>query len=166
MERVWYKYYDKGVPRSITYPRKAMKDYFKEWVAKNPDKTYLFWGDNRLSYQEANAAACRLANAIIGLGCAKGDRIALMTTNLPEYVLLLQACYKMGATIVPTNPMYTIPELTHQFKDSETSVVFVEDRFAASIHRRNYRDFQGLYAEQFQLGGHGLAGCGVVQTAL
>lgn len=133
MDRVWYQYYDREVSPSINYPKKPLKDYFNEWVAKNPDKTYLFWGDKTLSHLEANRIARKLANSIIGLAYQKGDRIALMSTNLPEYVLLLQACYKIGAVIVPTNPMYTVPELTHQFKDSETSIIFVEDRFADKV---------------------------------
>lgn len=133
MERVWYKFYDEGVPRSINYPKKAMKDYFNEWAGKNPDKPYLIWGENRLSYGQSNSIIRKLATAIMGSGYRKGDRIALMSTNLPEYVLLLQACYKIGACIVPTNPMYTIPELTHQFKDSGCTIVFVEDRFANKV---------------------------------
>ena len=133
MDRVWYKFYDKGVPHSIDYPGKAMKDYFNEWADKNPSKPYLIWGDQQLTYAEANKLARQTSNAILTLNYQKGDRIALMSTNLPEYVILLQACYKIGAAIVPTNPMCTIPELTHQFSDSETTIVFVEDRFANKV---------------------------------
>jgi long-chain acyl-CoA synthetase len=133
MDRVWYKFYDKGVPRSIDYPGKPMKDYFNQWVAKFPNKPYLIWDDQQLTYSETNVMAQKVANAILTLGYQKGDRVALMSTNLPEYVILLQACYKIGAVIVPTNPMYTIPELTHQFSDSETTIVFVEDRFASKV---------------------------------
>lgn len=133
MDRIWYKFYDKGVPPSIDYPRKPLKDYFNEWVAKNPDKPYLIWGNNELTYAEANALAQKAATALIEIGYQKGDRIALMSTNIFEYVILLQACYKIGAVIVPTNPMYTVPELTHQFGDSETTIVFAEDRFAPKV---------------------------------
>ncbi|NLJ72862.1 MAG: long-chain fatty acid--CoA ligase [Syntrophomonadaceae bacterium] len=133
MDRPWYKYYDEGVPKSIDYPGKAMKDYFNEWVVKQPDKPYLIWANEELTYAQANEMAQKVANAIIATGYVKGDRIALMTSNLVEYVILLQACYKIGAAIVPTNPMYTVKELTHQFSDSETSIVFVEDRFADKV---------------------------------
>lgn len=133
MERNWYKYYDKGVPNSIDYPRIPMKDHFLKWVIKNPDKTYLTWGDQQLTYKEANSIARKLASSIVSLGFEKGDRIALMSSNLHEYVICLQACYKVGAGIVPTNPMYTIPELTHQFKDSGCKFVFVEAQFANKV---------------------------------
>ncbi|HPT70205.1 MAG TPA: long-chain fatty acid--CoA ligase [Syntrophomonas sp.] len=133
MERSWYAFYDEGVRRSIDYPRQPMRSYFSKWVAKNPDKPYLIWGDKQLTYKEANSIACKLASSIISLGYVKGDRIALMTTNLPEYVICLQACWKLGAAIVPTNPMYTVPELTHQFGDSGAKIVFSEAQFANKV---------------------------------
>lgn len=133
MERSWYKYYDEGVRHSIDYPRQPMKAHFSKWVAKNPDKPYLIWGDQQLTYQEANRVACKLSSSILSLGYAKGDRIALMTTNLPQYIICLQACWKLGAGIVPTNPMYTVPELTHQFGDSGTKIVFAEAQFANKV---------------------------------
>jgi long-chain acyl-CoA synthetase len=73
MDRVWYKFYDKGVPYSIDYPGKPLKDYFNEWVSKNPDKPYLIWSDKELTYAEANTMAQKTANAILKLG-NKGDR--------------------------------------------------------------------------------------------
>ncbi len=133
MERRWYEFYDQGVPHSIDYPRIPMKDHFNNWVAKNPDKAYLVWGDKHLTYKEANSVAQKLANSILSLGYVKGDRIALMSSNLTEYVICLQACFKLGAGIVPTNPMYTVPELTHQFADSGSKIVFVESHFANKV---------------------------------
>lgn len=133
MERSWYAFYDEGVGHSIDYPGLPMKAHFSKWVAKNPDKPYLIWGDKQLTYKEANSIACKLSSSIISLGYVKGDRIALMTTNLPEYVICLQACWKLGAAIVPTNPMYTVPELTHQFGDSGTKIVFAEAQFANKV---------------------------------
>lgn len=133
MKRVWYNFYDKGVPHSIDYPRKAMREYFNEWTKKNPDKPYLIFEDRKFSYKEANAIAQKLASSIIGLGYQKGDRIALMSTNIPQYVLAEQACFKLGSAIVPCNPMYTVPELTHQFKDSGSTIIIVEARFADKV---------------------------------
>jgi len=133
VERRWHDFYDQGVPHHINYPMIPMKDHFNNWVAKNPDKAYLIWGDKQLTYMEANSIARKLASSILSLGYVKGDRIALMSTNLVEYVLCLQACFKLGAGIVPTNPMYTVPELTHQFADSGSKIVFVEAQFANKV---------------------------------
>jgi len=53
-----------------------------------------------------------------------------MAPNVPQYVLSLQALYKIGAIEVPTNPLYTIRELDLQFKDSGTETVIVMAAFA------------------------------------
>lgn len=58
-----------------------------------PDKPYLIWGDNQLTYQEANTLAKKLASGILSLGYVKGDRVALMSTDLTQYIICLQACF-------------------------------------------------------------------------
>jgi len=125
MYRKWHDYYDPGVPTTIDYPLRPQREYFKDWVKKQPDKVYLIHGDREITYTEANSIACRLANRLLDLGYKKQDRIALMAPNIPEYVLAQQACFKLNAIMVPTNPAYTAKELTHQFKDSGTETVIV-----------------------------------------
>jgi long-chain acyl-CoA synthetase len=67
--------------------------------------------------------ARQLANGLLNLGVKKGDRVALMSPNLPQYVIGLEACYKIGAIIVPTNPQATVREITNQFKDNGAETV-------------------------------------------
>ncbi len=118
MEKPWLKWYDPGVPASINYPEKPLKDMFNQNAAANPDRPYLIFGDSTITYGEANRFARKLANSFLSLGIKKGDRVAIMSPNYPEYVIALEACYKIGAVAVPTNPMATVRELIHQFKDS------------------------------------------------
>ena len=54
-----------------------------------------------------------------------------MAPNVPQYILSLQALFKFGAVEVPTNPLYTVPELDLQFTDSGTETVIVMAMFAA-----------------------------------
>jgi long-chain acyl-CoA synthetase len=72
----------------------------------------------------------RIANALLDLGVVKGDRVAIMAPNVPQYVLALQALFKTGMIEVPTNPLYTVPELAHQFADSGAETVIVMAMFA------------------------------------
>ncbi len=133
MYRRWHRFYDQGVPFTIPYPHRPLKSYFTDWADKQPEKPYLIHEYRVISYQEANSMARRLANAFIDLGYKKQGRIALMALNIPEYVIGLQACYKLGAIVVPTNPMYTVSELTHQFKDSGAETVVVQALFADKV---------------------------------
>lgn len=123
MERIWYRWYDNDVPHSIAYPKIPLKDKFNQNAESHPERPYLIIGDTTLTYRQSNQMARRLANALLSLGVRKGDRIALMSPNLPQYVIGLEACYKIGAIIVPTNPQATVKEITHQFKDSGAETV-------------------------------------------
>ncbi len=132
-KEIWHVNYDRGVPYTIPYPKKLLRDYFLEWVESQPNKPYLIHDDRELTYGQTNEMACRLADSIIKMGYQKQDCIALMGPNIPEYVVGLQACFKLGAIVIPTNPMYTVTELTHQFKDSQAKTVIVAEAFASKV---------------------------------
>ncbi|NLV20844.1 MAG: long-chain fatty acid--CoA ligase [Syntrophomonadaceae bacterium] len=128
---LWERHYDEGVPKKFEYPDFPLKYWFNKWAEETPDKPYILMGENvSISYRDANNLARRIANALLDLGIKKGDRVAIMAPNVPQYVLSLQALFKIGAIEVPTNPLYTIPELALQFKDSGTETVIVMAAFA------------------------------------
>jgi len=126
----WEALYDEGIPRNFDYPDFPLKYWFNKWAEQHPQKPYLLMGDFSMDYGTANNMARRLANGLLDLGIKKGDRVAIMAPNVPQYVLSLQALFKIGAIEVPTNPLYTIPELQLQFNDSGTETVIVMAAFA------------------------------------
>lgn len=126
----WEALYDKDMPRHFDYPDDPLKHWFIKWADEHPQKPYLLMGDFMMSYGEANNTACRIANALLGIGVKKADRVAIMAPNVPHYVLSLQALFKIGAIEVPANPLYTVPELELQFKDSGIETVIVMAAFA------------------------------------
>lgn len=128
---LWEKHYDEGVPKNFEYPDYPLKWWFNKWAEEHPEKPYILMGDVSISYGNANDLARRIANALLGLGVKKGDRVAIMAPNVPQYILSLQALFKFGAVEVPTNPLYTVPELDLQFTDSGTETVIVMAMFAA-----------------------------------
>lgn len=130
MDRPWYAFYDKEVPRKIDYPKTTLKEMFNRNAENNPDKPYLILNDVTLPYRVCNFMARRLANGLLDLGVAKGDRVALVMPNIPQYPISLMACYKIGAIAVPANPLSTVPEFTHQFRDSGAETVIVMAPFA------------------------------------
>ncbi len=74
-----------------------------------------------------------LANGLHERGVVKGDRVALMMPNVPQYPIALMACYKLGAIAVPVNPLYTVPELVTQMKDCGAESVIVLAPFADKV---------------------------------
>lgn len=124
------KSYDKEIPEKIVYEDKPLKWWFNHWAETYPTKPYAVLGDLKLPYGYCNDVARRLANALLALGVKKGDRISVMSPNVPQYLLAMHAVWKVGCIEVPANPLYTVPELTGQMNDSGAETVIVMAAFA------------------------------------
>ena len=124
------KQWDKELPVKIEYEDKPCKWWFNYWAEKNPTKPYAVLGDLALPYAYCNDVARRFANALTDLGVVKGDRVSIMSPNVPQYLLAMHAIWKIGAVEVPANPLYTVPELTGQMNDSGAETVVVMAAFA------------------------------------
>lgn len=131
--RSWFRNYDPSIPRSYVYPRIPVKDMFLGHAVTKGNKPYIILDDIVLNYQTSNMVARKFANALMNLGVKKGDRIGLMAANIPQYILALQACFKIGAIAVPANPLYTVDEITHQFSDCDAETVIVMAMFADKV---------------------------------
>ena len=126
----WFKLYDAGVPYSVIYPPLSIKQMFNACAEANPDRDYLIINDIRMPYGLVNMMARKTANALISLGVKKGDRVALMSPNVPQYVIAFQACAKIGAIVVQVNPLAAAPEVHHYVKDSGAETIIVLAAFA------------------------------------
>lgn len=128
--RPWFKLYDKGVPYSVIYPPLSIKQMFNACAEATPDRDYLIINDIRMPYGLVNMMARKAANALVSLGVKKGDRVALMSPNVPQYVIAFQACAKIGAIVVQVNPLAAAPEVQHYIKDSGAETIIVLAAFA------------------------------------
>ena len=126
----WFALYDKGVPYSCIYPPLSIKQMFNSCAEKNPERDYLIVGDTRLPYGLVNMMARKTANALTQLGVKKGDRVALMSPNVPQYVIAFEACAKIGAIVVQVNPLAAGPEVDHYIRDSGAETIIVMAAFA------------------------------------
>jgi len=82
-----------------------MHAILEETARKYPDNTATIFLNGKLTYSFVDGAANRLANALVGLGVKKGDRVAIYTANCPQYVIAYFATLKLGAIVVPVNPL-------------------------------------------------------------
>lgn len=106
----------------------------------------------RRTYAEFDAEVDRTAQALLGLGVAKGDRVAVWATNWPPWVLLQFATARIGAIMVTVNPAYRSSELAYVLKQSEASVLFLVDRFRTSDYFAILRDALGAEVESLSRG--------------
>ncbi len=92
-------------------------------------KTAIALGDRRLSYTELDEASNKVANALIKIGVGKGDRVAMLLSNSPEFVAIYFGITKISAIAVPLDVKYKVDELASLFRDSQPRVLVTESPF-------------------------------------
>ncbi|MFQ6090490.1 MAG: AMP-binding protein, partial [Candidatus Bipolaricaulia bacterium] len=117
--RPWLKHYDEGVPPSIDYPHIPLYRILDEAAAKHPDRPCTSFFGRRLSYQKIKELSDRFAAGVHRLGIGKGDRVALLLPNSPQFVIAYYGILKAGGVVVPLNPRYSERELIFHLNDSE-----------------------------------------------
>ena len=121
-ERIWLKNYPKGYPADLDIPNIAAIDMFENSVSRVPQFPAVYYFDTTLTYSELNSLANSMAAGLSDLGVKKGDRVIIQLQNIPQFLITLYGCWKLGAIPVPLNPMYKERELEFYYKDSGAQV--------------------------------------------
>lgn len=137
----WEASYDPGVPRHLTYPKLALHALLERTAREHPETVATQFGgvvagrciDAAMTYRNVDDFANRFAAGLQQLGIRKGDRVALVLPNCPQFVYAFYGALKAGAVVVPTNPLYTVRELHKQFADSGARVVVVLSRLYPQV---------------------------------
>jgi len=104
------------------------------WAVSLPDTAALHFEGEAITYKQLNLRANRVANGLQGLGVEKGDRVAIMLPNTPEFVYTLVGTLKLGAVAVPFNTLYKGGEILHILKDSGAKCLIALTNFAPMIN--------------------------------
>jgi long-chain acyl-CoA synthetase len=81
-----------------------------------PDKPALIFKEKKVTYQELDRRVNRLANGLLAMGLEKGDRVAVVLHNCPEFIEVYFACSKSGGIFVPINNLFRQTELERVFR--------------------------------------------------
>ncbi len=114
----WLKWYLPGVPKDITVEEKSVVDTFNETTEKWKDKTAVVFYGRKVSYKELRDQVDRFAAALHDLGVKKGDKIALLLLNSPQFIIAYMGALKAGATLTAISPVYVSSEIKYQIEDS------------------------------------------------
>jgi long-chain acyl-CoA synthetase len=87
---------------------------------------YIFQGEEK-TYQELEGAVTKFASSLKQLGYGKGDHLALVVGNTPHYVIALYGALRIGATVIPINPLYTPDELSYIISDGDVKGIITLD---------------------------------------
>ncbi len=123
----WLKSYEKGVPETIRYEEICMPAILDRTAKQFPEKTALIFQGFTLSFRQLKDMVDRFAACLTAFGVKQGDAVALLLPNVIPCVAAYFAILKIGAISVMNNPLYSDPELDHQFNDSGAKVLVTLD---------------------------------------
>jgi long-chain acyl-CoA synthetase len=130
MERIWLKSYPPGVPHDINVDQfSSLVELINDAVKRYTDRTAFVMMDHGITYRELDRLAAGFATWLQRQGLSKGERIALMLPNVPQYPVAMLGALRAGMVVVNTNPLYTADELLHQLKDSGATAIVVLENF-------------------------------------
>ena len=127
MEKPWFAFYPKQVPRSIDYPNITLSEALKQSAKNFPDNPAIIYFGKRISYRELDEMVDRFAAALQDLGVKKGDRVGIQLPNIPQFVIAFYGALRAGAICVACSPLYKARELEHQLNDAGAETLVVMD---------------------------------------
>jgi long-chain acyl-CoA synthetase len=129
----------------------TMRDLFALGRAHGA-KTFIVYEDDRATFETFTRAALAVAAELTKQGVKKGDRVALIMRNLPEWPAIFFGATIIGAIVTPLNAWWTGPELEYGLVDSGAKVAFVDAERLERIaeHLVNCPDLKTIYVSRYQ----------------
>jgi long-chain acyl-CoA synthetase len=122
----WLAHYDSDVNPSLEpYPEKTLLDYLKALASDHGDKPALLFKGATVSYARLEAESDAFGAALAAMGLRKGDRVALLLPNCPQFLIAEFGVWKAGGIVVALNPTYSEREIQQALDSTRASVVVV-----------------------------------------
>lgn len=121
-EKIWLKQYGKIFNENLLITNDTGLDLFERAVDLYPNQDAFYYFDRSFTYKEIDELSSKLAIGLKELGVVQGDRVIVQLQNIPQYLIALYAIWKIGAIVVPLNPMYREHELKFYISDCDAKV--------------------------------------------
>jgi len=128
--------YDAGVPLTLApYPDRTLLDYLTDLARDRPDQAALLFKGSTITWRALEQLSDACAAAFHALGIRRGDRIALLLPNCPQFSIAQFGAWKLGAIVAPLNPTYTEHELEPPLRDNGVETIVTLTRFYERVKR-------------------------------
>ena len=135
-QRPWLAQYPAGIPANVAVDTFAtLKDLLAEATQKHSRKPAFSCMGKDITYAELDRMSTAFGAYLHYRGLQPGDRVAVMMPNMLQYPVVLHGLLKAGLVIVNTNPLYTPPEMKHQFTDSGAKAIVIAENYAANLEQ-------------------------------
>ncbi len=126
-QKPWLKNYPDYAPKEIDWPKIPIWQILKDAAKDYPLKTALVFMGKELNYKEIDRLSDSFAFYLKKNGFKKGDKLALLLPNCPQYIIAFWGGLKAGGIITAMNPLYSERELGDMLDDSEAKTIVVLD---------------------------------------
>lgn len=131
---LWEGAYDEDVLRTFEGTRATIKETMLGHLeGENADQPLIYFENMVITRRQADSAACRLGNGLLGLGVNKGDRVGIVASNRPETVLSFMACYKSGFVAAAYNQRCTSCEIERALANVGATALIIEEDTLAKL---------------------------------
>jgi fatty-acyl-CoA synthase len=129
--------------------------WLSDRARNTPQRVAIDYDGRLVTYAELDRQADAFAAAFAESGLRRGDRVATLTGNTPEHVMVLFACARLGLILLPLSWRLTAPELRYQLDDAEPSLFLVEDEYRelAEATGHAFAGFEGGSGSGYRGGG-------------
>ncbi|MFW6113852.1 MAG: long-chain-fatty-acid--CoA ligase [Actinomycetota bacterium] len=133
MEKIWLANYDYYVPETIRYPHVPLYQLLELSCVKYDEHTATIFFDQKITYGELRDHVRRLAAALKDMGIKKGDRVAIMLPNSPQFIISYYGVLEAGAVVANISPLHVEREIEYELNDSGAETIIYLDLFDSRI---------------------------------
>lgn len=112
----------------------------QRWSELHPQKPALIFKEQTITYEQLNHRSNRTACWLQSMGIEKGDRIAVMLRNEPEFIELYLACARLGAIFVPVNFRLALPELAYTLDNSKPRLFVFDPEYLDMVEQLDLKN--------------------------
>ena len=132
--------YDAHVARTLApYPDATLVDYLDELARTHPSRTALHFKGATITYGVLGALSEAFAAALAARGLRRGDRVALLLPNCPQFLIAQFGIWKAGGVVTPLNPTYSEHELAELLEGTRAECAVVLTPFYDKVRRAQGR---------------------------
>ena len=139
----WLNHYDSGVPESINYPVLPLDNLLIHAAHKNPKQTAVIFANAdgrslaaaKYSYKEITTAVYQFAAGLQQLGIRKGNRVAIMLPNSPQFIIAINAIWRLGGIAVCAESRYATRNLEEILLDSGSEMMITTEKVAQRVEK-------------------------------
>ncbi|MFW9941262.1 MAG: long-chain fatty acid--CoA ligase [Candidatus Thorarchaeota archaeon] len=123
----WLKHYDDDVQVEVDIPEMNISEFLDNTTKDFGGRTAIWFLKHKINYKKFKDIAERLATALVDLGVKKGDVVAIMLPNMPQFMFSFYGILKAGGIVTACSVLHTEHELTYQLNDAGAEIIIAWD---------------------------------------